>query len=98
VSTSGKIIGACLGLTAFAVATVAGIFAGAPASVVLFRAMVAMLVCAGVGQILGLVATRAVREYVEAYVSDHPVPRSPEETVASDTDEDVDTRGEARAA
>lgn len=57
-----------MGLSAFAIATIAGLAADNPAEHILLRAVVSMFVCHAVGVALGMIGERAVREGVEAYV------------------------------
>lgn len=66
--------GACLGLTGFAVAIIAGLAAGNSPARVLFAAIVSMLVCQIVGLGLGWVLGRVAREHVEAYRRANPIP------------------------
>lgn len=68
-----KVLAAVLGLTAFSIAVVAGLLAGVPGQTVLARALVSMMVCYPVGLVLGLVAGRAISEYLDRYRQEHPV-------------------------
>lgn len=68
--TSGgptKVIAASLGLSAFAVAVIAGLAADNPAGTILARALVSMAVCHAVGWGIGAAAERAAQEAVRAY-------------------------------
>ena len=58
-------IGAQLGLLAFGVALLAGLYAGNSATVVLMRALVAMVVGAVVGQAAGWAAKYVLREHLQ---------------------------------
>jgi putative Mn2+ efflux pump MntP len=69
-------IAVCTGLTAFAVAMVAGLAADNPAESVLLRAIVAMLVCQLIGGAVGMVGERVVRDAIREYKAAHPVNRS----------------------
>lgn len=69
-----KVIAACAGLTAFAIATLAGLAADNPADVILSRALAALVVCYVVGAALGLAMDHAVRAGVEEYKKDRPSP------------------------
>lgn len=71
-----KVVGACAGLTGFAVALIAGLAADNPAEDVLFRALVAMLACQIVGGLAGWVCERVVRDAIREYQSAHPVNNS----------------------
>ena len=57
--------GVQIGLLAFAVAIVAGIYAGNPATVVMLRALLAMLVAALVGQAAGWAAKLVLRDHLQ---------------------------------
>lgn len=67
-----RTIAACLALTAFAVAIVAGILAQNPAGLVLGRALLAMVVGKVIGLMIGSVGTRVVEDQLRAYVSTNP--------------------------
>ncbi|USN98605.1 MAG: hypothetical protein H6810_10590 [Phycisphaeraceae bacterium] len=67
-----KIFAAVLGLTAFAVAIVAGLMNGGDGRSILTRALTCMVVCYPVGLVLGAVARHAVDEHTSAYKRDHP--------------------------
>lgn len=66
---AAKVIGASSGLTAFAVAMVAGLAADNTAEAVLSRALIAMIVCNIVGWIAGLICERTVRAALDAYTT-----------------------------
>lgn len=67
-------IAACVALTAYAVAMVAGWAAGNPGPTVMLRAIVAMGVGYIVGSVLASVAVHAVKEFLDSYEQEHPVP------------------------
>jgi hypothetical protein len=69
-----KVIGACCGLAAFAIAVVAGMGAENIGEVILFRALVSMLVCQIVGIGLGMVIERVVTDSVRAHKAARPDP------------------------
>lgn len=64
-----RTIAACLGLTAFAIAVVAGLLANNPAGTVLGRAILALFIGQVVGVLIGHVGTRVVEDQLRAYVS-----------------------------
>lgn len=66
---AAKVIAACSGLTAFAVAMVAGLAADNTAEAVLSRALVALVVCNLVGWVAGLICERTVRSALDAYTT-----------------------------
>jgi hypothetical protein len=57
--------GAQIGLLAFAVAVVAGVYANNPATVVMLRALAAMVVAALVGQVAGWTAKLVLRDHLQ---------------------------------
>ena len=67
-----RTIAACLGLTAFAVAIAAGLFAHNPGGVVLGRALAALVIGQLIGLVIGHVGTRMVEDQLRAYVSSNP--------------------------
>lgn len=62
--TTNKAIGACAGLSGFAIAVIAGIAADNPFDVVVTRALVALPFCFAVGFILGTAGERVVQEVI----------------------------------
>ena len=67
-------IATAAGLSGFAVAVIAGLAVENPGQVVLGRALVSMMGCYVLGQILGSGAENVVRRRIEAYKSEHPAP------------------------
>lgn len=63
--TPSSAIAGCFSLSAFAVAVVAGLFAHNPASSILFRALIAMIVCYPVGLIIGLICQRLILDHIK---------------------------------
>lgn len=68
-----KVIATSMGLSAFVIATIAGLAVDNPADSILSRAIISMLVCNAIGLVVGSLAERAVSEAVAEYVSDRPV-------------------------
>lgn len=62
-----KLYATVLGLVAFAIAVIAGLAGGADAASVLTRAMVSMIVCYGLGAVLGMIAGTAIDEFIAEY-------------------------------
>jgi hypothetical protein len=58
-------VGAQIGLLAFAVAVLAGLYVGNAATVILMRALVAMVVGAVVGQVAGWAAKQVLRDHLQ---------------------------------
>lgn len=69
-----RVIAAAFGLTAFAVATLAGLMAGNPASHVLIVSIACALVGRIVGTIAGLALSHVVGQHLDHYKLDHPIP------------------------
>lgn len=65
--TPSSAIAGCFALSAFAVAVVAGLAAQNPASSILVRALIAMIVCYPVGLIIGLICQRLMFDHIEAH-------------------------------
>lgn len=57
--------GVQIGLLAFAVAVIAGVYAGNPATVVMLRALLAMLVGVLIGQAAGWMAKLVLRDHLQ---------------------------------
>ena len=78
---STRLVSGVLGLMGFSTAILVGILAGNPGIVILLRAMLAMLICAVIGRVLGAMGEVCVREYVTHYKSNRPVPAMPDELI-----------------
>lgn len=72
--TLTKVIGACCGLAAFAIAVIAGLASENPGEVILFRALVGMFVCQFVGLGIGMVIERIVMDSIQAHKQSRPDP------------------------
>ena len=70
-----KVIAACLALTAFALAALAGLRAGNPADTVLQTALLSTLVIYPLGLILGAIGEHVVETHLANYRRAHPIPR-----------------------
>lgn len=73
-TATANTIAGCFALAAFTVATLSGLAAGNPASSVLSRALIAMVVCYPIGIVVGLIAHRLVAEHVAAHLAEHSDP------------------------
>ena len=69
-----RIIGAVCGLSAFAIALIGGMAAGNLSSTTVLRALIAMLACRFIGQMLATIGLRTVNEYLDAYRMGRPEP------------------------
>ena len=67
-------IAGCFALSAFAVAVIAGLASDNPASEVLGRALLCMVVCYPVGLVVGMVCVRVISAHVEAHRAANPIP------------------------
>lgn len=74
-----RVISTVLGCMGFFTALLVGLFAGNPGLVIVPRAILAMLICAVVGRILGTVGEICVREFLTKYKADRPMPELPNE-------------------
>jgi hypothetical protein len=72
---AGRTIGGCFALAAFAVAVISGLGAGNAASLVLLRAILAMLVCYPVGLLIGMICTHVVDSHLRDQLSDDDEPQ-----------------------
>jgi hypothetical protein len=61
---SSKVIAACFGLSALAVAIIAGMAAGNGIGEVLMRAMFAAIVCYPVGVVVGMICAHVISEQI----------------------------------
>lgn len=81
--TQAKVIAATIALGGFVVALLSGMRAGAPAHLVLFNALAAMIVCQMLGIAVGAIGTRIVRDSVEHHKAKNPIPDIALEPVSS---------------
>ncbi len=70
---TSKAIAGCFALAAFAVAILAGIAGGNTAISILFRAVIAMLICYPVGLIIGLICQQVIADHVARRAEKTPV-------------------------
>lgn len=71
-----KVIATSMGLSAFVIATIAGLAVDNPAENILSRAIVSMFACHALGLVVGALAERAVADAVNEYVAERPVSES----------------------
>ena len=83
------LISSTLGFMGFSTACIFGLLSGNSGLVIVTRAMVAMVVCAFIGRLLGAVGEICVREYIELYKNDHPEPVKPEELLTLDREQQM---------
>ena len=71
IRSTAAVIAASIGFCAFALAVAQGVHAGNDASVVLWRALVAMFTCQLLGMLIGKAAETAIGEHLESYRAAH---------------------------
>ncbi|MFI4898267.1 MAG: hypothetical protein ACIARR_10625 [Phycisphaerales bacterium JB059] len=86
-----RTISAVMGLTAFSLALIAGWAVHNPLDTVLTRAIIAMVVCYAVGQVIGWAASLVVREHLAQHRAANPVP-----TGGNRTEPDAETAQDSR--
>lgn len=72
--TPENVTACVLGLCGFSVSAVAGLAAGAGATDVIIRALIAMFICYVIGSFLGAIGMIAVREHLDQYRTENPIP------------------------
>ncbi len=87
-----KAIAGCFALAAFAVAVLAGLAGGNTPTLILFRALIAMVACYPLGLLIGLVCQRVIEEHVKAHADAvaEPTAASPAEQSAESAKEAED--------
>lgn len=65
-------IAGMFGLAGFTVAVIAGLAVGNPTTSVLWRSILAMIVCYPVGLAIGLVAQKVIQDHIRAHKSANP--------------------------
>ncbi|MAY73934.1 MAG: hypothetical protein CMJ31_04270 [Phycisphaerae bacterium] len=76
--SASSMVAGMLAMSAFLVAVIAGLSAGATPLNTLSRATTAMLVCYFVGLFLGVAGSSACREFLTKFRDDNPIPEVPE--------------------
>jgi len=87
-----RVIAACFALVGFAAAALVGTFMGNPGTTVLWRAILVMAACWLVGRAVGWIAHQAVREHIDNYKENRPIP-DPDASDAEGTNVDVEDEG-----
>ena len=82
-------------MVGFTASLVVGGAAGNPAATVVWRSLIAFLLCYLVGKIVGFVAQRTIEEDIAAYKREHPIPRDPATGPVVTADVNVDIVEEA---
>ena len=74
-----------------------GAFAGNPTTTVLWRALLVMAACWLIGRVVGAISASAVREHLEQYQEQNPIP---DDTAPADqaTDADAEQTDASRSA
>ena len=77
--TPSKTVSGVLGLAAFAVACLGGLAARDTPDVILLQAIIAMLIGAVLGRIIGAMGAQGMREHVERHIASNPPAEEPQE-------------------
>lgn len=77
--TVSRVMAGCFAMSAFAVAIVAGLGSHNPATFVLSRALIAMILCYPVGYIVGIACERVIALHSKEYAQQNPVPTDDED-------------------
>lgn len=64
-------------MVGFTASIVVGWAAGNPAATVLWRSLIAFLLCYFVGKLVGFVAQRTIEDNIASYKRDNPIPADP---------------------
>jgi O-antigen/teichoic acid export membrane protein len=80
---SSSVIAGCFAMAAFAVAVLSGLFIDNPASEVLTRALLCLIMSYPIGLIVGMVCQRVLSAHVAAHKQANPSPDSPGAGAAS---------------
>jgi hypothetical protein len=83
---ASRAVAGCFALAAFAVAVVAGLAGGNSPSAILFRALIAMVVCYPVGLVIGLVCQRVVEDHVNAQPAAGSAPEAAQRAAPAEQD------------
>lgn len=75
-----RVVAGSLALAGFTVAVLGGLVAGNPGTLVLTRAIIAMVLCYPTGFVIGLVCERVIRQHLEAYAAQRPLPTEDSQT------------------
>ena len=86
-----RLIASSLALIAFAVAVLSGIAVDNPASTILWRAILAMVICYCLGLFIGSASQRAIEEAIEQHKKDNPLAPKPDPNAPVAEDQNVDT-------
>lgn len=72
--TNDRLIGSTLALSGFAIAMLAGLFAGNDAITVLSRAIIAMVGCRLAGSLISTIFGHVAADHLNRYRAAHPIP------------------------
>ena len=73
-----RVVSSIVGLMGFCTALVVGLLVGNPGVTIVLRALLAFVICAIVGRLIGTIGEICVREFLTKYKVDHPTPQLPE--------------------
>lgn len=77
--SAARLVAACMGLSAFAIALIAGVSVNNPFETTILRALAAMLVCTPLGLMIGLTAEFAVRDRLATLRAARTQSRTPDQ-------------------
>lgn len=83
--TVSRVMAGCFAMSAFAVAIASGLGTGNPATMILGRALIAMMICYPVGLVIGVVCERVIAQHMADYQQQRPLP--------TDEDDENETDG-----
>lgn len=76
-----NVVAGAFAMAAFAVAVIAGMPGSSTASSVLFRALVAMVLCYPIGLIVGMICERVVENHIREHQMRNPAPPPPSDRI-----------------
>lgn len=88
-----KVIASALGLTAFAIATIAGLSVGNPTGTVLWHAIVSMILCQLLGLAIGSIGEGVVNDAVAQHKARNPIPRIQDQILVVDAVDEPEAPG-----
>jgi hypothetical protein len=90
-----RVMAGCFAMSSFAVAIIAGLSGGNPATLILGRALVAMALCYPVGLIVGMICERVIAAHMHDVEQKHPVPKEHQDEPEQEP-EAAETAGQSR--
>ena len=69
-----RVIATCFALIGFATAAIIGLIVGNSVTTIIWRAICVMLICYGIGRLVGWVAQRTVDDHIRRVMDANPIP------------------------